>query len=195
MILFWLFYIFAHNSIGIFLTFDAHPSAAILCRCTYIRLKIFRFFPNHTKGCQNLWIAPKRATPFTMRVFPGIISLWHHDHIIVISVWFWYHIVWIWEFILRVLRTPLIDNSRNISRLWYQFLKLKMGNEKPTTCSRSFKPDESFRSFVNIFMAMCLQAHNWEDRCSKIIQVPYRSNSLGWKQSRTGKKVRTTKGH
>ena len=33
-----------------------------------------------------------------------------------------------------------------------------MANEKPTTCSRSFKPDESFRSFVNVFIAMCLTA-------------------------------------
>ena len=33
-----------------------------------------------------------------------------------------------------------------------------MANEKSTTCSRSFKPDESFRSFVNVFTAMCLIA-------------------------------------
>ena len=33
-----------------------------------------------------------------------------------------------------------------------------MANEKSTTCSRFFKPDQSFRSFVNVFMAMCLIA-------------------------------------
>ena len=33
-----------------------------------------------------------------------------------------------------------------------------MANEKSTTCSRSFKPDESFRSSVNVFTAMCLIA-------------------------------------
>ena len=33
-----------------------------------------------------------------------------------------------------------------------------MANEKSTTCSRSFKLDESFRSFVNVFTAMCLIA-------------------------------------
>ena len=68
------------------------------------------------------------------------------------------HCVDLRVYVFNQLRTLLIDNSRNISRLWYQFLKLKMANEKPTTCSRSFKPDESFRSFVNVFMAMCLIA-------------------------------------
>ena len=36
--------------------------------------------------------------------------------------------------------------------------KMNKANEKSTTCSRSFKPDESFRSFVNVFMAMCFIA-------------------------------------
>ena len=35
---------------------------------------------------------------------------------------------------------------------------MKMANEKPTTCSMSFKPGEGFRSFVNVFMALCLIA-------------------------------------
>ena len=33
-----------------------------------------------------------------------------------------------------------------------------MANEKSTSCTWSFWPDQSFRSFVNVFMAMCLIA-------------------------------------